>query len=177
MEQSLLAEITASPFLSEMYENAKRQSKKQGTSFEYLEGALDHVLMFTRAKLTPQERVQFLLRLSKYQKSKLERIGDFTGRLGDLFSFLDSVNAAPYLESAHESIGYYDQLPPPADNKQIGKDVREHVARMIEFMSDGPMTKESLAEKRRVEKEGLTELHKKYPAYGFDMVLREKRFS
>lgn len=136
---------------------------------EYVKDALEWLMMFTRTELTGEEIVRWEERLLTVPQWKLSRLTDFSRPfITEVWDFFEGMRQKP------ETYPPLIALPEPKSS--IGKDTCAHIRRMFEFMGDDRLTPEKLAEKRRVEREGLEELNAKYPGAGFDSVLREKRF-
>ena len=131
------------------------------------------------------------MKLSKYHKRKLLKLDEFSGSLHEVFRFLDAVSL--YDGPAFEDIGYSKQLPALPEKPQVAKDVLAHVKKITELMGSFKPSRiylkdrdpeqyekerqQWLEKKCLIEKAGLVELHEKYPHYGFDKILKERRFN
>lgn len=160
----------SNPFTREMLRKLNESSKRYGHDLEFLEGALDWIVNQTKAKLTEEERFQYLLKLSTYPRSKLLSLDAFGGaHITHVWSYLDAVHVQ--LPNALEFA--VKELPEPKSN--IARDTFEHYKRMMAATGDIPYTLDEHEKKWAVEIEGLKELHKKYPNGGFDKALRQRQ--
>jgi len=174
--------LLENPFFKEMFEKAARQSKAHGHSFEYLEGALDQILISTRAKLTAEERIVFLAKLSVFSRQRLRTLFDYTGFIGGVWKYLDEVSAEDYV-SARSEIGYSNakkdlkQIESKYEtNIEMSKDFGDHFRLVASFIGNREKTPEIRLEQLRAENKSWKRLQEKYPNAGVEEVLREDRF-
>jgi hypothetical protein len=99
---------------------------------------------------------------------KLKRLDEFSSPfINEVWKFFDELRMPP--EPMPE---FLKKLPAPKSD--IAKDVNAHVQKMLAYVGV-KLTSEALTAKRKLELEGLEELHRKYPHAGFDKakIIRE----
>ncbi len=163
---------------------------------EYIVGAIAHLEAITSRKLDAMQARSWMEKLRKYPKWKVRELGDYSGPMNQkVFEYLDALH--PPMQKASEvfeDLGY-KRLPGP-DYPDIATDVRKYIESLPQlyefprplgtprpFHIDGTWNEkyDDYINNRRLElyrtqKKGLEALHAKYPALGFDELLRDKKY-
>lgn len=125
------------PFLQSVRMKIDEQAKKHGHDLEFLEGALEWLISFTRSQLSGEEREKFLMRLATYPQSKLLKLTDFDGHLSQVWKYLDDIRFQPETYSAREEQqGSYKRVTDPSGNdrrKEMAHRCTEHIKKMMSF--------------------------------------------
>lgn len=152
-------------------ENTTSESRTKPTvSLEFAREALDNLETFTTQKIAnPEDRAKWIARLSTVPKWKLLSISDFSGHLGDVWKFFDTL-PVPLPNAKDFEI---KSLPEPMSN--IAIDTVEHYRKMCAATPEIPFTLAEHEQKWAVEIAGLQVLHAKYPRGKFDTALRMRQ--
>ncbi len=160
------------PFLKEMLNNVSKQSAVHGHSLEFLEGALEWLMTFTRTKLTEKERVQYLAKLSTYPKWKLMKLDEFNDSLSRVFVFLDALRQEP---ERFKALPEPDRAP---RSIEIARDFNAHIQKWCSGIGR-PKKETPEARRKRLleEQESYRALDRKYPdLHVMEQVASERRF-
>lgn len=145
-------------FLLSAKKRMSEHASAHGHDLEYLEGALEWLMRFTRAQLNAEDRESYLMRLATYPKSKLLMLTDFNGRLSEVWKFLDDVRIQPErIESPREEIGYSQKQLEHNPRKEMAKDCFAYIKRLFGT--------EEVKEQDQIEREFVLAMREKYPAY------------
>ena len=165
-------------------DNTKRQPKSVRTSSgrntappstDFVKQALFQLETFTGKVLTKEETELWKERLSKYSRDRLLTLNQYTGALNnEVFDYLDKIRLP---EQQHDKP---KELPPPW-GKEMAEDFMKHVELIKAAMIYVPKHRfgidpvafeqerqEVIKRKAQIERDGLLELHRKYPTAGFD---------
>ena len=141
--------VAPNPFISEMSKRLSESSKRYGHDLDFLEGALDWVINQTKEKMTEDERMQALLKLSTYPKQKIMMISEFNEtHFKDIWKYLDTVRVPEQHVSSPKQL--------PAPHRNIANDLK----RVMGLVTGSKDKKEIYAE--------FMKLHEKYPYSGFN---------
>ena len=147
------------PFLNEILQNAKEQSRERGYSLEYLEGALDWILSMTRVKLDETDRARHLAKLSTYPHWKIKRISDFNGYFSELYKFLEGLQ--PDIESVRavfpDAVLLEDHQ--GKGNDEMAKDFFSYIKRLFGT--------QDRTERAKIERAHILRMRAKYPGHSW----------
>jgi hypothetical protein len=171
-------EENLNPFTSEMLTKLQESSRRQMHDLDFLNGALDWIVNQTKVKLTVDERFQGLLKLSIYPKAKLLELNDFSGSYYPaVWEYLDNVRIPEPHVTPHIAL-------PAPETKNAMRDLLTHMRMVNAAMEYTPKHPHSLdpvayeaerqeviRRKRKLERDSLMRLHKKYPHCKYDKVM------
>lgn len=124
------------------------QSERQTISLELAKNVLEDLEAFTLQKVSDVEvRAKWIIRLSRVQQWRLQKLNSFTGRLEQVWKFLDEVRADPERPSE-------DQVLLPRYDRQFAKDFMEYMVK-----STAPGMERNGEEHKRL----IKEFRDKYP--------------
>ena len=166
------------PFTSEMLKKLNESNKRYAHDLDFLEGALDWIVNQTKAKLTEEERLQALVKLSTYPKSRIMELSEFSGaHFPNVWNFLDTVRVPEKHGVQREA------LPEPPST--LFRDFMEHMRIVNKAMDYEPKHPHSydpeafeaerlevIRRKRAIEYKSLMALHSKYPHAKLDVAAR-----